>query len=109
MINRAGQKISPREVEEVIARDAAVKAAAVIGLPDELYGERVVAYIVAEPRARREEEALRARLSRLCAESISSYKCPAEYRIVDAIPLGPTGKIQRTRLREQVLAVAGAN
>lgn len=106
MINRAGQKIMPREVEEVIAREPAVKSVAVIGLPDELYGERIVAYVVAEPDARRHELSFKDRLSRLCAETISAYKCPSEYHLVDAIPLGPTGKIQRTRLREQALAVA---
>ncbi len=110
MINRAGQKISPREVEEVIARDPDVRTVAVIGLPDDLYGERVVAYVVPEDAAvRRQETGFKERLRQLCAKSISAYKCPVEYHVVDEIPLGPTGKIQRTRLREQVLAVSGAN
>ena len=110
MINRAGQKISPREVEEVIARDPDVRTVAVIGLPDELYGERVVAYVVPEDAAtRRQEVSFKERLRQLCITSISAYKCPVEYHVVDEIPLGPTGKIQRTRLREQVLAVSGAN
>ncbi len=110
MINRAGQKISPREVEEVIARDPDVRTVAVIGLPDELYGERVVAYVIPEnPSLRKQELGFKERLRQLCANSISAYKCPVEYHVVDDIPLGPTGKIQRTRLREQVLAVSGAN
>ena len=110
MINRAGQKISPREVEEVIARDPDVRTVAVIGLPDDLYGERVVAYVVPEdPATRRQEASFKERLRQLCVTSISAYKCPVEYHVVDEIPLGPTGKIQRTRLREQVLAVSSAN
>ncbi|MCL6443734.1 MAG: AMP-binding protein [Alicyclobacillus sp.] len=107
MINRAGQKISPREVEEVLVRHEAVKSAAVIGLPDEVYGERVVAYLVLErPEMAMHDEgqALKAELKELCLSTISAYKCPAEFYFVDAVPAGPTGKIQRARLRQQVLA-----
>jgi acyl-CoA synthetase (AMP-forming)/AMP-acid ligase II len=109
MINRAGQKISPREVEEVISRHPGVLQVAVIGLPDELYGDRVVAYVVpAAGRVPRPVE-LREQIRSLCQSSISSYKCPEEVRIVSEIPVGPTGKIQRTRLREQVLRAIAAN
>ena len=106
MINRAGQKISPREVEEVIGQDSRVQNVAVIGLPDDLYGERVVAYVIAESVPNTEYDALIERLKKACQTSISAYKCPAEYHIVDEIPVGPTGKIQRSRLRQQVLAVS---
>jgi len=108
MINRAGQKISPREVEEVIVKHQAVKQAAVIGLPDDLYGERVVAYIVADSAKEKRNPLLKEQLRELCIQSISAYKCPAEFHLVDEIPLGPTGKIQRHRLREQALGRAGA-
>lgn len=103
MINRAGQKITPREVEEVIGQDDMVQAVAVIGLPDELYGERVVAYIVPKDSPS-EVDALVERLKDKCKHAISAYKCPAEYYMIDEIPVGPTGKIQRTRLKQQVLA-----
>jgi acyl-CoA synthetase (AMP-forming)/AMP-acid ligase II len=104
MINRAGQKISPREVEEVILRHPHVKVAAVIGLPDELYGERVAAYIIPEwPANERNDSVLIDEIRQLCLTSISAYKCPAEFHIVDEIPVGVTGKIQRYRLRQQVL------
>ena len=105
MINRAGQKISPREVEEVIAQDANVQTVAVIGLPDPLYGERVVAYVTAQNIPVEKQEEWKKKLDQRCRQSISSYKCPVEYQVVDQIPVGPTGKIQRTRLKQQVLAV----
>ncbi len=104
MINRAGQKISPREVEDVISQHDEVKSVAVIGLPDELYGERVVAYLVPESWAKDKEELVQA-LHSLCKNSLSAYKCPEEFNFVEAIPAGPTGKVQRHRLREEVLAL----
>ena len=109
MINRAGQKISPREVEEVIGRHAGVKACAVIGLPDELYGERVVAYVVPEESARRQDASFKEQLRTLCVATVSAYKCPAEFHLVDEIPLGPTGKIQRHRLKQEIMAIGCAN
>jgi oxalate---CoA ligase len=110
MINRAGQKISPREVEEVILRHPHVKMAAVIGLPDELYGERVAAYIISEvPAHERDDSVLIEEIRQLCLSSISAYKCPAEFHIVDEIPVGVTGKIQRYRLRQQVLETQNSN
>ncbi len=104
MINRAGQKISPREVEDVISQHDEVKSVAVIGLPDELYGERVVAYLVPEPWVK-DKEALVMALNELCRNSLSAYKCPEEFNFVETIPAGPTGKVQRHRLREEVLAL----
>ncbi len=104
MINRAGQKITPREVEEVIGQDDMVQSVAVIGLPDEMYGERVAAYIVPRSFVSMEVNALVERLKDKCKQTISAYKCPSEYHMIDEIPVGPTGKIQRTRLKQQVLA-----
>jgi len=108
MINRAGQKISPREVEEVIDRHSRVRSVAVIGLPDPLYGEQVVAYIIPDMPGLRTpagtmERQLADDLRLLCKQNISSYKCPSEFRFVEFIPIGPTGKVQRPRLRQQVL------
>lgn len=108
MINRAGQKISPREVEEVVLKHEAVKSAAVIGLPDDLYGERVVAYVIATSPRKKNDLQFKEQLRDLCLASISAYKCPAEFHIVDEIPLGPTGKIQRHRLREQAMSLGHA-
>jgi len=108
MINRAGQKISPREVEEVIVKHPQIRQAAVIGLPDDMYGERVVAYVIPDVFRGKQDIELKEQLRTLCKESVSAYKCPAEFHIVEEIPIGPTGKIQRHRLREQVLSLGSA-
>lgn len=102
MINRAGQKISPREVEDVLRKHSRVQGVAVIGLPDEIHGERVAAYIIPDQFSRQEE--LLAELRALCEENMAPYKQPAEIKFVDVIPAGPTGKVQRHRLREQEIA-----
>lgn len=107
MINRAGQKISPREVEDVISQHDGVKSVAVIGLPDELYGERVVAYFIPEPWHQDTNQLIDALIT-LCKKSLSSYKCPEEFHLVEAIPAGPTGKVQRHRLREEVIALSSS-
>ncbi len=103
MINRAGQKISPREVEDVISQHDGIRSVAVIGLPDELHGERVAAFLVVEPW-HLDESGLVEAVNALCRRSLSAYKCPEEYHVVEAIPAGPTGKVQRHRLKEAVLA-----
>ncbi|KYP80973.1 AMP-binding protein [Ferroacidibacillus organovorans] len=102
MINRAGQKISPREVEDVLRKHSRVQGVAVIGLPDEIHGERVAAYIIPDQFSKQEE--LLAELKALCEENMAPYKQPAEIKLVDVIPAGPTGKVQRHRLREQEIA-----
>lgn len=107
MINRAGQKISPREVEEVIDQHPDVRGVAVIGVPDDVYGERVVAYVVADCETFA-ERSLSEQLKDLCRGSISDYKCPSEIFMVSELPVGPTGKIQRLRLKQQVLALDSA-
>lgn len=104
MINRAGQKISPREVEDVISQHHTVKTVAVIGLPDELYGERVTAYVVPETPSFDPME-LQATLQKVCLDSLSKYKCPEEFHFVDSLPAGPTGKVKRLELRKEVLAL----
>jgi fatty-acyl-CoA synthase len=99
VINRGGEKVYPREVEDVLFHHAAVSDAAVIGVPDARWGERVAAVIrvVSEEDAPSVEE-LRAH----CAESLARYKIPAEWYFVPAFPQTPSGKIQKFVLREQI-------
>lgn len=111
MINRAGQKISPREVEEIICSHPQVNSAAVIGLPDPVYGEKVAAYLITDDGSKIGVSAaskLKQELVELCQQNLSSYKCPVEYFFVDSIPVGPTGKIQRHRLKQEVMAAGRA-
>jgi len=99
MINRGGEKISPYEVEDVIRQIPAVKEAAVIGMPHPLYGEEVTAFIVCHEGKESRDEITKI-VKDHCQNSLSSYKCPAEVYVVDEIPVGPTGKIKRTQLKE---------
>jgi acyl-CoA synthetase (AMP-forming)/AMP-acid ligase II len=103
LINRGGQKVSPREVEDVLLLHPAVRQVAVIGIPHPVLGEEVAAYVVASPGA---APSLIAELNRLSAEHLSPYKRPVRIVLVNHLPVGPTGKIQRLSLKRQVLAGA---
>jgi acyl-CoA synthetase (AMP-forming)/AMP-acid ligase II len=102
LINRGGQKVSPREVEDVLLQHPAVRQAAVIGIPHQLLGEEVAAYVVA-PSA---TGSLVDDLQRFCDQHLSPYKRPVRIVVVNHLPMGPTGKIQRLSLKQQVLAGA---
>jgi acyl-CoA synthetase (AMP-forming)/AMP-acid ligase II len=93
-INRSGEKISPREVEEVIHRLPEVEAVGVVGLPHQLYGEEVAAFITLRPGRKLEPEQIREH----CRRSLAAFKIPREIIFIDELPKGPSGKIQRRRL-----------
>jgi 2-furoate---CoA ligase len=96
MIISGGENIHPVEVEDVLAAHPAVQEAAVIGVPDERWGQRVVAFVVGEGV---DEEAL----DRHCRQSteIAAFKRPREYRFVTELPKSPTGKLLRRELRKE--------
>ena len=95
MINVSGFKVFPREVEEVLFRHAAVKEAAVVGVPDAVRGEAVKAFVVlAEGTHASSEE-----LQMLCRAAIADYKVPGRIEFVRALPKNPTGKILKKDLR----------
>jgi oxalate---CoA ligase len=103
VINRGGEKIYPREIEDFLLAQPGVRSAAVIGTCDEVLGERPVAYVVPARPARpdrladaRLEEALRA----ACEAALPRPKRPAAFYLVAELPLGPTGKVARRRLPE---------
>ncbi len=92
LINRAGEKISPYEVEDVLLTHPAVAEAAAYPVPDEKYGEQVGVVIVLRGAATPRE------LAAYCAERLAAFKRPARVTILPEIPKGPTGKIQRRNL-----------
>jgi oxalate---CoA ligase len=92
LINRAGEKISPYEVEDVLLAHPAVAEAAAYPVPDERYGEQVGVVVVLRSEARPEE------LAAYCADRLAAFKRPAKVTILPEIPKGPTGKIQRRNL-----------
>jgi len=99
MINRAGEKISPREIEDVLNAHEAVARSAVVGLPDPLYGERAVAWVVPEEPDAVDADALRAELESLCAAHLARPKRPSQIVIARSLPVNATGKVQKHVLR----------
>jgi len=95
MIIRGGENIYPKEIEDVLTGDPSVLEAAVIGAPDEKWGEVVVAYVQPRPGFALDPEDLEAR----CARSLSGYKRPTTYVVVEAIPKNAIGKIDKRALR----------
>src|SRR5437870_10237356 len=89
LINRGGEKISPREIDEVLKTHSAVAEAVCFGIPDRVYGEEVAAAVVLRDAATEKE------LIAHCHSSLSDFKCPKKIYIVEAIPRTATGKIQR--------------
>nr|WP_284200214.1 hypothetical protein [Alicyclobacillus sacchari] len=73
---------------------------AVVGLPDAMYGERVVAWVVPQDPDRVQAEALRESLHELCATHLAKYKCPSQIVIARSLPVNATGKVQKHILRE---------
>ena len=100
VINRGGEKIYPREIEEILLAQPGVRSAAVVGVADDVLGERPVAYIVTDATAgaAEVEEALR----EACAGRLPRHKQPSEFCLVGEMPLGPTGKISRRQLKDLV-------
>jgi acyl-CoA synthetase (AMP-forming)/AMP-acid ligase II len=101
MINRAGYKVYPAEVENVLAGCDLVADAAVVGRPDEILGERVVAFVrSSDPAAT--EAALRA----FCATRMADYKVPDRFIVsADALPRNANGKIQKNELRARAVDI----
>ncbi len=95
LIIRGGFNVYPREVEEVLYAHPQIAEAAVVGMPDPLMGEDVLAYVVPRAGAALSEEAVIA----FCQERLAKFKCPKRVRFLDALPKSPIGKILRKELR----------
>lgn len=94
MIIRGGENIYPREIDDLLYTHPAVAHAAVIGVPDELYGEEVAAFVVLNDGV----AATADELMSFCREHLADYKCPKTVHFVDDIPKGPTGKLLKREL-----------
>jgi long-chain acyl-CoA synthetase len=95
MIVSGGENIYPAEVENVLLSHPEIIDAAVIGIPDERWGETVKAIVVLAPGADVEESVLIAH----CRASLAHYKCPTSVDRSDALPRNPSGKILKRELR----------
>jgi long-chain acyl-CoA synthetase len=98
MIIRGGENIYPREIDEVLYQHPFVAAAAVVGMPDELYGEEVAAFVVLRDGGEASEE----ELIEFCKARLADYKCPKTVRFVKDIPKGPTGKLLKRELVKMI-------
>jgi acyl-CoA synthetase (AMP-forming)/AMP-acid ligase II len=98
VIIRGGENIAPREVEEVLETYPTVREAAVIGRPDSVYGEQVVAYIVVNGPWSPE---LAQRLHEYAAQRLSAHKVPVDFIEVDALPKNALGKVAHRLLQKR--------
>jgi fatty-acyl-CoA synthase len=92
-----GENISTIEVEQAIVSHPDVLEAAVIGIPDERWGERPKAFVVARPGTSPDPAALAAHVR----ERLAKYKCPDAFELLDELPRTSTGKVRKYELRER--------
>jgi long-chain acyl-CoA synthetase len=97
MIISGGENVYPREIEEVLYRHPAVLEAAVIGIPDEYWVEKVHAVIA----LKKGQEATAEEIIAFCKKNIAGYKTPKSVDFVDALPKNPAGKILKRELRDK--------
>ena len=103
MIISGGENVYPREVEEVLYRHPAVLEAAVIGIPDPYWVERVHAVVVLMKGATATSEELIA----FCKETLAGYKAPKSVEFVDSLPKNPAGKVLKRELRDKYRTGSG--
>lgn len=99
MIVSGGENIYSAEVERALAAHPSVQAVAVVGAPDQKWGERVVAFVVPYP----DRPADASELVSHCRGLIAGYKVPKEIHVLDALPQTASGKVQKAALRQQLL------
>jgi acyl-CoA synthetase (AMP-forming)/AMP-acid ligase II len=100
MIVSGGENIYSREIEDAIISHPAIAEAAVVGAPDERWGERVVAFVVKKPGQDASAEAI----IEHCRQKIASYKRPKQVFFLDCLPKLPNGKIEKFKLRDPLWA-----
>ncbi len=100
MVIRGGENVYPREIEEFLYRHPKVQDVQVIGVPDEKYGEELCAWI----KLREGEDANEDEIRAFCKDQIAHFKVPRHVRFVDEFPMTVTGKIQKFKMRETMIA-----
>jgi fatty-acyl-CoA synthase len=99
MIIRGGENIYPREIETALFEHPGVGDVAVVGIPDDKWGEQVAAFV----RPATDDPPTVAELSAFVRERLAAFKAPRTWVFVDAFPLTGSGKVQKFVLREQYL------
>lgn len=100
MIIRGGENVYPREIEEFFYTNPKIADVQVIGVPDAKFGEEVMAWIMLKPGETATEEEMK----EFCRGKIAYYKIPRQIKFVTEFPMTVTGKIQKFRMREMVIA-----
>ncbi|MET7901091.1 AMP-binding protein [Streptomyces sp. NPDC005355] len=97
MIIRGGENVYPREIEEFLHTHPKIADVQVVGVPDEKYGEEILACVILREGAK---TLTRDELARFCRGRLAHYKVPRHLRIMDAFPMTVSGKVRKVELRE---------
>ena len=103
MINRGGENIYPREIEEFLIRHPQIADVQVVGVPDAFFGEEVLAVVIPRAGSGLDEQAIRA----YCKGQISHQKIPRYIQFVESFPVTASGKVQKFILRESATRMLG--
>ncbi len=103
MVIRGGENVYPREVEEFLYSHPSIADVQVIGVPDQRYGEELMAWIILRDGASLDADAIR----EFCHGRIAHYKIPRYVKTVDAFPMTVTGKVQKFKMRDQAIDELG--
>ncbi len=103
MVIRGGENVYPREIEEFLYTHPQIADVQVIGVPDERYGEELMAWVVLRPGGEVGDDELR----EFCRGRIAHYKIPRYFKFVDGYPMTITGKVQKFKMRELAVSELG--
>ncbi|QQB63119.1 AMP-binding protein [Kytococcus sedentarius] len=104
MVIRGGENIYPREIEEFLYGHPSVQDVQVIGVPDEKYGEELMAWVVLREGA---ESVDADGVREFCSGQLAHYKIPRYVHVVESFPMTVTGKVRKVEMREKALAILG--
>jgi fatty-acyl-CoA synthase len=103
MVIRGGENVYPREIEEFLYTHPNIADVQVIGVPDERYGEELMAWVILRPGASLTEDEVKA----FCKGQIAHFKIPRYVKFVDEFPMTVTGKVQKFKMREEATEELG--
>ena len=109
MVIRGGENIYPREIEEFLYTHPEVEEVQVIGVPDRVYGEQLMAWIKRKPDLVSPQLVSQEALKAFCAGKIAHYKVPYYVQFVEAFPMTVTGKIRKVEMRALSIKALGLN
>jgi fatty-acyl-CoA synthase len=103
MVIRGGENVYPREIEEFLYTHPDIADVQVIGVPDERYGEELMAWVIPRGGATLTEDEIRD----FCRGQVAHYKIPRYVKLVDSFPMTVTGKVQKFKMRETAIDELG--